>query len=70
MPHNDLIQVRRDTAANWAAVNPVLAAGEQGLATDTGAEKIGDGVTAWNALPMRQSGTYVSTHHNEFGVTL
>ncbi len=51
-------------------MNPVLAAGEQGLATDTGAEKIGDGVTAWNALPMRQSGTYVSTHHNEFGVTL
>ncbi len=60
MPRNDLIQVRRDTAANWAAVNPVLAAGEQGLATDTGAEKIGDGVTAWNALPMRQSGTYAA----------
>jgi len=64
MPRNDLVQVRRDTAANWASANPVLAAGEQGLATDTGAEKIGDGATAWNALPSRQSGTYVQTVNN------
>ena len=41
---------RRDTAANWTAVNPVLLSGEWGLETDTRKLKIGDGVTAWNAL--------------------
>jgi len=44
------IQFRRDTASNWAAENPVLAVGELGLVTDTGAYKVGDGVTAWNSL--------------------
>lgn len=44
------IQVRRGTAAQWAAANPVLADGEPGLATDTGEYKIGDGVTAWTGL--------------------
>lgn len=46
----NLIQVRRDTAANWTSVNPTLAQGEIGLETDTGFEKIGDGTTAWNSL--------------------
>lgn len=41
---------RRDTAANWASVNPVLASGEFGVETDTGYFKLGDGATAWNAL--------------------
>ena len=41
---------RRDTAANWTAVNPVLLSGEWGFETDTRKLKIGDGVTAWNAL--------------------
>lgn len=45
-----LIQLRHDTAAAWASVNPVLAAGELGLTTDTGVYKIGDGTTAWNSL--------------------
>ena len=45
------IQLRRDTAANWATVNPTLAAGEIGYETDTGRVKIGDGATAWNTLP-------------------
>jgi len=45
------IQLRRDTAANWTADNPILAQGEQGHETDTNRRKIGDGVTAWNALP-------------------
>lgn len=45
---------RRDTAANWTAKNPIMAAGEIGvqlgaLPTDT-KFKIGDGVTAWNTL--------------------
>lgn len=45
------IKLRRDTAAAWAAANPVLAAGEPGLETDTYLIKYGDGVTAWNSLP-------------------
>ena len=32
----DKIQLRRDTAANWTAANPVLAAGETGLITENG----------------------------------
>ena len=43
-------QVRHDTAANWAAENPVLAEGEPGFETDTGKLKMGDGATAWNSL--------------------
>jgi hypothetical protein len=45
------IQFRRDTAANWTSVNPILASGELGLVTDTGAYKIGNGTDAWNTLP-------------------
>jgi hypothetical protein len=45
-----LIQFRRDTAANWTSINPVLAQGELGLETDTSNYKIGDGVTNWNTL--------------------
>jgi hypothetical protein len=48
MPTN--IQLRRDTAANWTANNPVLALAEIGLETDTNSFKVGDGVTAWSAL--------------------
>ena len=44
------IKLRRDTAANWAANNPVLALGEPGLDLDRNQVKYGDGVTAWNAL--------------------
>ena len=44
------IQMRRDTAAAWTAANPVLAAGEMGLETDTTYYKIGNGSTAWNSL--------------------
>ena len=46
----DRIQIRRDTAANWASANPVLAVGEQGYETDTGKMKIGNGSSTWNAL--------------------
>lgn len=43
--------LRSGTAALWASVNPVLAAGEPGYETDTGTFKVGDGITAWSALP-------------------
>lgn len=45
------IKSRGDTAANWTANNPTLAAREIGLETDTQLWKIGDGATAWNSLP-------------------
>jgi hypothetical protein len=45
------IQLRRDTAAAWAAANPVLAQGEEGLELDTDLRKVGDGISAWNNLP-------------------
>lgn len=44
-------QLRRDTAANWASVNPTLGPGEPALETDTLKVKYGNGVNAWNALP-------------------
>jgi hypothetical protein len=46
----DLIQIRRDTAANWTSANTVLAQGELGAETDTSKIKIGNGSTAWNSL--------------------
>jgi hypothetical protein len=49
-----LIQFRRDTQANWSSVNPILAQGELGLVTDTGAYKMGDGINAWNSLPYHE----------------
>jgi hypothetical protein len=50
MPRNALIQLRRDTAANWTSTNPTLASGEMGFETDTGKFKIGTGSTAWSSL--------------------
>jgi len=47
-----LVRVRRDTAANWASRNPVLALGEPGFVTDTGALKIGDGVSTFAVLQI------------------
>lgn len=43
-------QLRRDSAANWTSVNPVLSDGEPGVETDTGRMKLGDGDTAWSDL--------------------
>lgn len=48
--NNVTVQLRRDTAANWTAGNPVLAAGEIGIETNTLKAKVGDGATAWNSL--------------------
>jgi len=44
------IQVRRGTAAQWISANPILAAGEPGVETDTHKGKYGDGTTHWNSL--------------------
>ena len=45
------LQIRHDSATDWAAVNPVLGEGEDGLETDTYLLKIGNGVTDWAHLP-------------------
>ena len=47
---NVRLQLRADTAANWAAANPTLLANEVGLETDTKKLKVGNGSTAWNSL--------------------
>ena len=45
-----IIQIRRDTAANWTSANPVLAQGELGVETNTLKFKVGDGTTTWSSL--------------------
>jgi hypothetical protein len=59
---SETIQMRRDTSANWTAVNPVLHQGEIGVETNTLKAKIGDGVTAWSSLAYWNpgSGSFVS----------
>ena len=51
---------RRDTAGNWTAVNPVLAAGEIGVELGATPEdtqfKIGTGSRPWNDLPYFSGG--------------
>jgi hypothetical protein len=49
------IQIRRGTAAEWAAEDPILAEGEIGFETDTDLIKIGDGTRDWSDLD------YIST---------
>lgn len=67
------IQLRRDTAANWTSNNPTLSAGEAGVETDTLQFKIGDGATAWGALPY-QGSTYgdsdVASLLSDFGANV
>ena len=44
------MQQRRGTASQWTNANPVLAAGEIGVETDTNQFKLGDGTTEWSDL--------------------
>lgn len=55
-----IIQLRRDTATNWALNNPILAEGEKGIEIDTNKEKTGDGTSEWNSLTY--FGTSVEGH--------
>lgn len=50
------IQLRRGTAAEWTAANPILLEGEMGLEKDTGKWKAGDSSTAWTSLGYGQDG--------------
>lgn len=54
------IQLRRDPAATWTSVNPVLLEAEMGVETDTGLFKFGDGTTAWNLLDYAGGGVGVT----------
>ena len=57
-----IIQLRRDTAANWTSANPTLAQGELGLETDTLKIKAGNGSTAWTSLGyLIDTGGYAAT---------
>ena len=51
MSINYVIQLKRQIAANWTQVNPILRMAEPGFESDTGKVKIGDGITRWNSLP-------------------
>ena len=57
----DIIQLRRGTAAEWLAANPVLAQGELGVEADTLKVKCGDGVSVWSALSyLIDAGNYAT----------
>jgi hypothetical protein len=63
------IQVRRDTAANWAAApTTVLASGEIGFESDTLQFKIGDGAAQWQDLEYAGGTTPIK--QNASGTTI
>jgi hypothetical protein len=45
-----LIQIRRDSEANWILNNPVLALGELAYSTDISKLKVGNGSSSWSSL--------------------
>lgn len=49
MPYT--FKLRRGTAAEWSAINPILREGEPGVDLDTGQLKLGNGVSNWLTLP-------------------
>jgi hypothetical protein len=57
------IILRRDTAANWANVDPVLANGEIGLETDTERFKIGNGIAPWSERDYYANAQYIATQY-------
>ena len=66
----DIIQIRRDTAANWATADPVLAQGEFGWEIDTGVLKLGDGSTAYTSLPSAFSAPPVDSVFGRTGAVV
>lgn len=63
----DRIQQRRDTAERWAQFNPILLEGEVGYVLDNANQyKIGDGINAWNDLPLRG---YSGTVNDSIGIS-
>lgn len=62
------IQIRRDTAANWTAVNPILKDGELGYETGVRRLKVGNGTTAWSGLQYVTSSNAVRIDSSTLGV--
>ncbi len=56
MPAQTVIQLRRDTSANWESVDPTLAAGEVGFDSTENKIKIGDGTSSWTELEYASGG--------------
>ena len=56
MPAQTVIRLRSGTAAQWASVNPILAAGEMGVESDTRKFKFGNGTAQWNSIAYASSG--------------
>jgi hypothetical protein len=52
---------RRGRTSDWAALNPILADGEIGYATDTTVLKVGDGSSRWSDLAEHGSGGFTFT---------
>lgn len=50
MPAQTVIRLRRGTSTQWTSTNPVLAAGELGIETNTRKFKFGNGTSNWNSL--------------------
>lgn len=55
-----LIRRRMGRTAAWAAANPILIYGEEGIDVDLGITKIGDGATTWTALPIAGSEAFTA----------
>lgn len=62
------IQIRRDTSANWAAVNPILKDGEPGYEADVRRLKVGNGTTPWSGLQYLTSSNAVRIDSSTLGV--
>lgn len=65
-------QLRRGTAAEWIAKNPILSDGELGFEKDTRYVKVGDGTTPWTQLPYANDalGVTTLTDASTIGMTL
>ena len=64
------IQLRRDTTANWAAANPVLAEGEIGMDMTANAFKVGDGSSSWADIEYAGGGTDLDGYATESWVSV
>lgn len=63
------IKLRRDTAANWASANPVLALGEPGYDTTNNELRVGNGTSAWASLaPIATSADNIITSDWQDGI--
>jgi hypothetical protein len=56
MPAIQTIKFRRGTATQWSSANPVLAAGEMGVETDTRKFKFGNGSSQWSSISYASAG--------------